>query len=218
MMKIIYLPVILILAYFPMAGFAQEKKPEIQNLENKDSISAWSFSAEGDQYVFPTEADILTLIASANKNKLHLEARYNYENRNTASLWGGMNFSFGKNVKFVLTPIAGVVFGQMNGLAPGLLADISYKSLYFNSQTEWVFDFKSSEESFVYTFLQLGVGVTENLSLGITAQRSRLILSNTDLQRGFFAEYTFWKMTAGLSYFDPFSSDYYFMAVLAVDF
>lgn len=217
-MKKIYFAVILVLAYFPITGHAQETKQEIQNKEDKDSVSSWSFSAEGDQYIFPEDADILTLIAAANKDKLHLEARYNYESRNTASLWGGINFSFGKNVRFVLTPMAGIVFGQMNGMSPGLEADISYKSLFFNSQTEWVFDFKNSEENFVYTFLQLGVGVTENLSLGLTAQRSRLILESTDIQRGFFGEYSFWKMTAGLSYFQPFTADYYLMAVLAFDF
>ncbi len=81
------------------------------------------------------------VITTADKNMLHLEARYNYEDRNTASVFAGMNFSFGNQLKLSLTPMAGLVFGRLNGAAPGLETVLSYKIFNFNSQSEYLFDF-----------------------------------------------------------------------------
>jgi hypothetical protein len=197
---------------------AQESGSDILNKIKRDSINSWSFYAEADNYLFPTEPDILNMIAMADKDLLHLEARYNYENRNTASIFGGLNFSWGNKLKLELTPMAGIVFGRLNGFAPGLETFLLYKVFEFNTQTEWVFDFSGKEGNFIYTFLQLGANVSDHFGLGITAQRTRLYQTDFDLQRGIFARYSFWKLNAEFSYFNPFSSSYFFVAMLSTDF
>ena len=58
---------------------------------------------------------------------LHLEARYNYENLRTGSVWFGYNISAGKELVLNVTPMIGSVFGQSSGIAPGCEASLSYK-------------------------------------------------------------------------------------------
>jgi hypothetical protein len=218
MMIKIFFFLLFALGFFPTCSYAQEPGTDSLNKSKGDSNSTWSFYAEADNYIFPTEPDILTLIATADKGIWHLEARYNYEDRNTASVFGGLNFTAGNKLQLVLTPMAGIVFGRLNGLAPGLETDLSYNIFNFNSQSEWVFDFSGKEGNFIYTYLQLGVSVTDHFGLGFTAQRTRLYQTSFDLQRGIFAQYSFWKLNTSLSYFNPFSTSYFFVAILSIDF
>jgi hypothetical protein len=63
----------------------------------------WAFNLTIDGYIIPHETSYANPVFSADHHWLHLEARYNYENLRTGSLWIGRNFSAGK--KLVLTGI-----------------------------------------------------------------------------------------------------------------
>src|SRR5436189_4969454 len=91
--------------------YAQEDQIDSAN-------SRWNFSAWAEMFIIPGAEDFFNPTFYARHNSLHLEARYNYEDRNTASLWAGHRFKFGKGVKFVLVSMGSVVFGNTNGLAP----------------------------------------------------------------------------------------------------
>ncbi len=130
-----------IVLLFPFGIHAQDATPDTVKSLETDSAGGWEFSTEADYYIFPVETNILTLIATACKGIVHLEARYNYEDRYSASGLGGLNFSFGKKLKVILTPIAGIVFGRLSSGLAGLETDLNFKRLNFNSRSEWVIDF-----------------------------------------------------------------------------
>jgi hypothetical protein len=207
-----------IIMLFPFCIHAQDATQDSSKSSDPDSAAAWEFSAEADYYIFPAETNILTLITTADKGIVHLEARYNYEDRYSASVLGGLNFSFGNKLNVILTPIAGIVFGRLSAGVAGLETDLNYKRLNFNSQSEWVIDFAGNEGNYIYTFNQLGMGVTDHLVLGLTAQRTRLYETDLDLQRGIFAQYSFGKLTVSFSYFNPFSTSYFFLPIVSFDF
>ena len=75
----------------------------------------------------------------------------------TPHLYGRHQFKFGKGVKFVLVPMGSVVFGNTNGLAPGLEIEITYKKFDFYSESEYVFDFSSRENNFFYDYSELAI-------------------------------------------------------------
>src|SRR5690349_10797432 len=117
-----------------------------------DTASAsWKFSAWGDFFILPDEKDFVNPTFYARHKNLHLEGRYNYEDRNTASLWAGRRFEFGHSVKFVLVPMAAIVFGNTDGMAPGLEAEIMYGKFDFYSESEYLFDFAGKENNFFYS-------------------------------------------------------------------
>ena len=82
------------------------------------SKSNWTFSMSGYYYLIPGDKNTGTLIGIADHKKLHFEARYNYEDRNTGSSFAGWRFETGKKVQLEAIPMIGLVFGNTNGLAP----------------------------------------------------------------------------------------------------
>ena len=208
----IKLIVILVFTALPVVAWAQVG--EIKTPADS-SASAWSASATGYYYFFQgAENNTLTLIGSLDYKSLHIEPRYNYEGQHTGSVFAGWRFEAEGKLKFAATPMVGIVFGDIKGFAPGLEWELSYKAFDFYSESEYVIDQAGSENNFLYTWTEIGFSPVETFRTGISVQRTRLYETSLDLQRGVFAEYSFWKLTAGLHYFNPFSTDYFFIASL----
>lgn len=177
----------------------------------------WNFGVDANFYFIPDDFLVLPVF-KADKNKLHLEARYNYEDLNTASVFAGWRLETGNKLEFAFTPIIGSVFGNTNGIAAGYEMELVYKAFDLYSESEYLFDFSGKENNFLYTWTELAVMPTENFRTGITIQRTRLYQTEFDIQRGLLAEYYFGKLRAGVYYFSPFSSDNFFIASFSVDF
>src|SRR5947208_3538089 len=64
---------------------------------NSSTQQAWAFALTADGYVAPNENAYVSPILVADRACLHLEARYNYENLKTGSLWVGYTFSLGSD-------------------------------------------------------------------------------------------------------------------------
>ena len=103
----------------------------------------------------------------------------------------------------------GVIFGTIKGFAPALELDLSYKSFDFYTENEYVIDKTDSRYNFYYAWTELGFSPVEKFRTGISVQRSRLYETGLDVQSGIFAEYSFWKLTAGIHYYNLFSNEYF---------
>src|SRR5688572_10955709 len=108
---------------FLFIGFVSLKSYTQQN-QKDTSGSDWNFSAWAEMFFISNGENFFNPTFYARHKSLHLEGRYNYEDLNTASVWAGKRFRFGKPVEFVIVPMAGLVFGNTNGVAPGLETEI----------------------------------------------------------------------------------------------
>ena len=200
--------------------------PVIAQQTNADSIkvaedsatSPWAFAADAYYYIFPAEENILTVLAYVDYNAVHFEARYNYEGRNTASIFTGYRFETGNKLKFGVTPMLGYIFGDISGVIPAFKLDLAWKKFDFYSESEYVIDLAGKENNYFYTWSEVAISPFENFRTGISANRTRLYETGKELQRGVFAQYSFWKLTAGVHYFNPFSSDDFVIATLGIEF
>ena len=204
-----YLLLFIVLASVKL--FAQEN-------ETDSTDSRWNFSAWMEMIIIPGDESFINPTFYARHETLHLEGRYNYEDRNTASLWAGRRFKFGKPVEFVMVPMVAIVFGNTNGLAPGVETEITYNKFDFYSEIEYLFDFKTKENNFFYMYSELAIRPIRPIRTGIITQRTKLFESERELQRGIFAEYYFGRCRAGFFYFSPFGSDSFGIASFSVDF
>jgi hypothetical protein len=143
----------------------------------------------GQSYVSP--------VFTADHQWLHLEARYNYENQRTGSLWAGYNFSAGKKLQLSLTPMVGGVFGDTTGIAPGCEFSLTYKKLQFSSSSEYVFDTSHRAGSFFYSWPQVTYSLLDWLKVGFVAQHTRAYHTAVEIQRGFLVgvSYKQWEFT-----------------------
>lgn len=154
----------------------------------------WSFSASVSGYVIPDDKDYLSPVLMADRDWLHLEARHNYENFDTASLWLGYNLNFGEKLVVDFTPMVGGVFGHTRGVAPGWRLGLSRRSIEFTNETEFVFDALDSENNFLYMWSELTWAPTDWMWVGLAGQRSRVFQSELDIQRGILIGFTFKKV------------------------
>jgi hypothetical protein len=144
--------------------------------------STWAFSAEGNLYLFQGQS-ILLPVMRADHNKLHLEARYNYEDLQTFSGWAGYNFSGGKKVEYTITPMVGAVTGLSNGVAAGLEFTFSSGKFELYSESEYLFE-TDRENNYMYTWTDLTYSFNDNVYCGLSIQRTRLYQTALDIQRG----------------------------------
>jgi hypothetical protein len=87
---------------------------------------AWAFSASASTYVVPDDHDYVQPTITADRGRLHLETRFNYEALDTASAWLGYNFSGGDKLAWEVTPMLGGVFGDTTGIAPGYKGSVTW--------------------------------------------------------------------------------------------
>ena len=171
--------------------FAQSTEPE------------WSCSALAYAYIVPDDANYVQPTFIADRGRLHLEARYSYEDRKTGSLWVGYNISVGDALVFELTPMLGVVFGRTTGIAPGYKASLSYKRIEFSTEAEYLIDTGDSDDSFFYNWSELSYAPLEWFRVGLAIQRTRVYQTEFDIQRGFLVGTSFGRVDFTTYVFNP---------------
>jgi hypothetical protein len=138
--------------------------------------------SHGQSYFSPT--------FTADRDTLHLEARYNYEAQQTGSLWVGYNLSVGKKLVLEATPMIGGVFGNVNGIAPGVEVTATYKKLQLYSANEYIFDTTTKSGNFFYTWSQLTYSPVPWFMAGYVVQRTQAYTTSLDIQRGLLLQVT----------------------------
>lgn len=157
----------------------------------------WSFSITGSGNFVPGTRNYSQPTFTANRAWLHLEARYNYEDLETASTWIGYNFRIGEKVTFEFTPMLGGVFGNTTGVAPGYELTLGYWKMELFSESEFVYDAGDSSGNFFYTWSQLTLSPANWCQIGFVIQRTRAYESDRDVQRGFLIGFSYktWNLT-----------------------
>jgi len=189
--------------------------------EAAEEEKAWTFSASVYTYFVPDSHEYLQPTITADHDWLHLEARYNYEAQNTASVWAGYNLAgtlFDEKVEWEFTPMIGGVFGDTSGVAPGYKATINWWKLELYSEGEYVFDCGGlSDDSFFYNWSEFTFYPVEWFRFGVVTQRTRAYESDRDIQRGLLVGVT-WKQIDVAGYiFNP-DDEPIFMLGLRFDF
>jgi len=100
----------------------------------------------------------------------YLEARYNYEDIRTASLYFGKSFYVGKQTSFEIIPMIGGVVGTINGISPGFNCSLEYKIFSASSESQYTFDMRNSDNSFYWDWTNFSFGVYKNLGVGGSVQ------------------------------------------------
>lgn len=164
----------------------------ITTIETEEAATdLWSYSASSYIYVVPDDQNYASAIFTADKDWLHLEGRYNYEDLRTGSTWIGYNFSFGNKLVLDATPMFGAVFGDLKGVAPGWEISLSYSKVELYSENEYIFDLEDSSEDFYYNWTELTYSPTDSLRFGVIVQRTQAYQTDLDIQRGMLVGFSY---------------------------
>jgi hypothetical protein len=185
---------------------------------DEEEALEWSFDLTGYWTNPPDDDAYGSAIFRADHGALHLEARYNYEDIDTGSVWAGWTFSWSGDVEVSLVPMVGGVFGHTQGVAPGLEFDLAWKILELYFEAEYVFDAAGRDDDFFYMWTEFTVNPTEWLSLGLVAQRTRAYDTDVEVDRGLLVGFHVRSVTATVYVFNLDQDDPYVMIGVGVSF
>ena len=187
--------------------------------DQSSSENAWAFSASLSAYVFPDDETFFLPIFMADRGALHLEGRYNYEARNTGSFFVGRTWSWtsGK-LEGEVVPMAGLVVGDIDGIAPAVKLDLLIDPVEFYTEGEFMMDFGEGGSSFFYFWSELSVWPTEWLRAGLVSQRTRVVDTQLDFQRGFLAGLEFERFGGAFYMFNLQDEEPYYVFILTAAF
>jgi len=168
-----------------------------------DAGKGWTFAASAYTYLLPDARDYLQPTLAADRGRLHLEARYNYEDYDTGSAWVGVNFSGGSSIGWEFTPMIGGVVGTTTGIAPAYSGLLYWRAIEFSSEGEFVIVPDDIPGSFFYNWSELSVAPTSWLRLGMVTQRTRAYRTERDIQRGILVGLSYKKLSFTTYVFNP---------------
>jgi hypothetical protein len=168
-----------------------------------DEPVAWEFSAAVMSYFVPDSREYVQPTFTADRGWLHLEARYNYEDLETGSVWGGYNLGGGDALAWAVTPMLGVVFGNTTGIAPGYKGSLGWWKIELYSEGQYVIDTGDSSDSFFYNWSELTVAPWDWVRFGMVTQRTRLYESDREIQRGLLLGFSYRMLTLTGYLLDP---------------
>jgi hypothetical protein len=176
-----------------LGAWTAAAQPALTNAPAAESAEKpWSFAASLYTYFVPDSREYVQPTFTADRDWLHLEARYNYEDLETGSVWLGCNFSGGDKLAWEFTPMLGGVFGNTTGIAPGYKGSLSWWKLELYSEGEYVIDTGDSSGSFFYNWSELTLAPVDWFRFGLVTQRTRAYESDRDIQRGLLLGFS-WK-------------------------
>lgn len=193
---------IVLAALCAAAAAAQTSPPETPSPASTPAPASWAYTLNVGGYLVAHGPSYASPTFTADHNWMHLEARYNYEAQRTASLWIGYDYSVGKTLTLEATPMIGGVFGDVDGIAPGLEFTLTYKKLQLYSANEYIFDTNTKSGDFFYTWTQLTYSPRPWIQAGYAMQRTRAYHTSLDVQRGILVGFTHKKFNFSTTIFN----------------
>lgn len=205
---------------FPGAALLCALLPQVQDPVPTDVRQAapteWELSGSVFYSDPPGSEDRLTPILYADRGALHLEARYNYEELETLSVFAGWTFASEGELEASLTPMLGLVAGETDGLAPGLEFDLGWRALAWYGESEYVFDREERDDDFFYSWSTLTYGFTDRLAAGLVVERTKLVETDWSLQRGLALEFAHGSLGLSVYAYNLGTDDSYAVVALAL--
>ncbi|HYF32086.1 MAG TPA: hypothetical protein VD993_13275 [Chitinophagaceae bacterium] len=113
---------------------------------------------------------VMPLVSFESKRGWHAQARYNYEELQTASLHVGRSFSKTGDVSWQFTPLAGIVAGKLNGFSIGLNVDMECNGFFGSSASQYVMSYRNSLQNFFYNWSEAGYNISDHVYTGLSLQ------------------------------------------------
>ena len=183
-----------------------------------DPAHGWSRSVIGTFYLYPHDDNFLQPTVLADRGRLHLEARYNYEDRNSVSGFVGANFEMGDEVALTVTPMIGAVVGRTDGIVPAAELSLAWRRFEAYAEAEYVLGVGADASDYFYMWTEASLWARDWLRAGFVSQRTRVYHSEREVEPGILAGTRLGIVDATVSVFSPGSDESFTLLSIGVEF
>ncbi len=173
--------------------------------QSKAGVEQYCFRGSNLNYI------IMPVAHFQNAKNWYGEARYNYEDEKTFSLYVGKTFSNDDVLSYSFTPLAGGAAGLFNGISAGLNMTLDYKNFFFSSQSQYSLSTDHYKNNFYYNWSEIGYQPVNFFYTGVSLQQTNSFQSRTKLEPGVLVGFAFKKFSVPLYWFNLSNSSRYFM-------
>ena len=145
------------------------------------------------------------------KQHWYAEARYNYEDINTFSLYAGRTFSNENDFSWSFTPMIGGMAGKLKGGSFGMNSELSYRKFNFSSQAQYSVSAGTRYDNFFYNWSELWYAPMDWIYTGIALQHTRIYATNTLIDPGVLLGFSYNQWSFPMYSFNPFAAARYFV-------
>lgn len=148
----------------------------------------------------------------------YAEARYNYEDAETFSLYLGRAFTGGTNaLNYSVVAMLGGSMGRWQGISTGLNINVDLNNFFFSSQSQYSRSTGGYGDHFEYDWSELGYQSLKWLYAGLSLQHTHDRLTGHDAQPGFMVGFTFNRFTIPVYTFEPFNNSRNFIVGVTME-
>lgn len=145
----------------------------------------------------------------------YTEARYNYEDMKTASLYGGKVFKQDGKISWSMIPMGGIVLGNFKGASAGINGKLETGRVFFNVQSQYTRSFSAGANDFYFSWSEAGFQATKKIFVGLSVQHTQLMNSKGGIESGCFTGMTLGNWALSIYSFNPADIRRYFIAGLS---
>jgi hypothetical protein len=153
-----------------------------------------TFSAQCYTYLRSQQRPYASPIVQYQSNhSWYAEARYNYEEYHSFSVYAGRTFSnvrTAKEFSYPITPIAGILEGRLRGISAGLNAELDFKSIYFSTQSQYCISWRDCRKDFFFSWSEIGYRPLKWLAAGLSVQQTNPYHAGSSTEPGLFVSIT----------------------------
>lgn len=169
-----------------------------------------------EQYYYLQEKKAMVFVPIVhfkNKNNWYAEVRYNYEEQNSFSAYGGKTFSKARKLlTYSLTPMMGMVIGKFRGASVGLNATLEYKDFFLSSQSQFTDSYNNRYSDFFFGWSEVGYQPLPWFYFGCSFQQTFYTNPKRNLMEpGVMLGFTLGRWTFPVYSFSLLNADRYFV-------
>jgi hypothetical protein len=156
-------------------------------------------------------ASMVPILYYATSSNWYGEARYNYDDDRTFSLYGGKTFSKSGTWSYSATPLVGGMVGLMNGGSLGLNLDVDRGKFFLSSQSQYSFSFRDEMNKYFFTWSEIGFKPYKWCYTGVALQQTSMYREAGQWETGYMLGFSAKNWTIPFYVFSVSSQQRYFI-------
>jgi hypothetical protein len=164
-----------------------------------------------------TSGIFVPMIHFETNNNWYAEMRYNYEDAQTLSFFGGKTFSGGNAVTYAITPMTGFSVGRFTGFSLATNIETEWRNFYISSQSQYSMALKKENSNFFFSWSELGYNISDHVFGGLAMQYTMQTNDNI-FEPGIVVGISFKNISMPFYVFNPFRADHYFVLGLNYEY
>ena len=184
-------------------------------LISSGSFSQHELAIEQYSYVGAGQAGALVPVAHFKTNSnWYAEARYNYDELNTFSLYAGRTFSGERNLAYSITPMIGGMAGRSRGGSFALNTEFDFRGFNFSSQSQYSINADNRIYNYFFSWSELSYQPLQWLYAGVSLQNTQMYRSLSLNEPGILVGLSYKQWNLPVYSFNPFADERYFVVGL----